>query len=119
MALHRVVMGFGVGTTKEHLPPAGVAAAHGFVSSRYEIFPPHWTELLESHATVADRDHLYVPPTTSRILLSAVPIDPEILEPIWRQLGVADRVLIDAEANPGGVSYCPSGSRSASKIPLA
>jgi len=62
----------------------------------------------------------YVPAVSSRMgSTPAVPIDPEILEPIWRQLGVADRVLIDAEANPGGVSYCPSGSRSASKIPLA
>jgi hypothetical protein len=68
---------------------------------------------------------LYVPPTTSRILLSAVPIDPEILEPIWRQLGVADRVLIDAyrgksrrrELLPSGQPQCvkdpaaPSGHR--------
>jgi hypothetical protein len=65
------------------------------------------------------------PLTTSRILVTAVLIQPELLEPIWRQLGVPDRVLIDAyrgksrrrELLPAGQPQCvkdpadPSGHR--------
>jgi hypothetical protein len=70
VALHRVVMGFGIGTTKEDLSPAGFAEAHGLVRRRFQLLPPHGTELLESHATVADRDHLPVPLREPRLLNS-------------------------------------------------
>jgi hypothetical protein len=54
------------------------------------------------------------PLATSRILVTAVLIQPELLELIWRQLGVPDRVLIDAyrgksrrrELLPAGQPQC-------------
>ena len=40
-------------------------------------------------------------------------------EPIWRQLGVPDRVLIDTyRGKSRRREFCPPGSRNASKIPL-
>jgi hypothetical protein len=54
------------------------------------------------------------PLATSRILVTAVLIQPELLELIWRQLGVPDRVFIEAyrgksrrhELLPAGQPQC-------------
>src|SRR5437870_12614588 len=89
-----------VSSAEENLPPAGFAEPHGLVRSWFQLLPPHRTQLSKLNGAVRDRDHVW-PPTSSCVLI----------------IGRTVCLSTHTEANPAGVSDCPPGSRSASKMP--